>query len=162
MSASSRNVLLTVGAVWGFVMAAIPSLAAFDDPFTISPFLIAAHLCAAASGAFGFWMAGRGTSGLDRSARGDTVRGALRVVGAGASQALVAATLAAFSIWLMMAINMSGFSEDSPGGLLNIFREPSIWVESLIVAQAVFAYAVVVGLLLSPISGTAIRLLARP
>lgn len=88
--------------------------------------------------------------------------GALRVVGAGASQAFVAATLAAFSIWLMMAINMSGFSEDSPGGLLNIFREPSIWVESLIVAQAVFAYAVVVGLLLSPISGTAIRLLARP
>ncbi|WP_162924770.1 hypothetical protein [Rubrobacter indicoceani] len=74
---------------------------------------------------------------------------------AGALQALVAATLASLSIWLMMAINMSG-------GVLNIFREPSIWVESLIVAQAVFVYAVIVGLLLSPVSGTAIRLLARP
>ncbi len=73
--------------------------------------------------------------------------------------------MAALSIWLMMAVNMSGFSEENLGELLkilNIFREPAIWLESLIVAQAVFVYAVTVGLLLSPISGTAIRLLARP
>ena len=115
MNTRSRNWLIFSGAVWGFVMAAIPSLVAFDDPFTVSPFLIAAPL-------------------------------------------------AAISIWLMMAINMSGFSEENLGELLNIlniFRESTIWLESLIVAQAVFVYAVVVGLLLSPVSGVAIRLLSR-
>ncbi len=42
-----------------------------------------------------------------------------------------------------------------------IFGEPGIWLESSIVALAVFAYAVVVGLLLAPVSGVAIRFLAR-
>lgn len=40
-------------------MAAVPSLAVFDGPFTVSPFLVAAHLCADAGGAVGFWLAGR-------------------------------------------------------------------------------------------------------
>lgn len=65
----------------------------------------------------------------------------------------------------MMTINMSGFSEENLGELLkilNIFREPLIWLESLIVAVAVFVYALVAGLLLSPVSGAAIRWLARP
>lgn len=137
-------------------MAAVPSLIAFDDPFTVSPFLVAAHLCAAASSAVGFRLAGRW------AVRPGSVGGALRVVGSGAVGALATAPLAALSIWLMMAINMSGFSEENLGELLNIFRNPNIWLQSLIVAQAVFVYAVVVGLFLSPISGAAIRLLARP
>ncbi len=153
-----------IGGAWGFALAAVPSVVAFDDPFTISPFLISAHLCAAASGAVGFWLAGR------RATRSGAVgdgwpRSVSKVLGAGAFQAIAAAPLAALSIWLMMAVNMSGFSEESLGELsniLNVFREPAIWLESMIVALAVFVYAVVVGLLLSPISGFAIRLLARP
>jgi len=145
-------------------MAAIPSLVAFDDPFTVSPFLIAAHVCAGASGAVGFWLAGRRAvrSGTDGS--GGWTRGASRILATGVLQALAAAPLAAISIWLMMAINMSGFSEENLGELLNIlniFRESTIWLESLIVAQAVFVYAVVVGLLLSPVSGMAIRRMSR-
>ncbi len=145
-------------------MAAIPSLIAFDDPFTVSPFLIAAHLCAGASGAAGFWLAGRRAVNSEAYAANTWARSALRALGIGAFQALGAAPLAALSIWLMMAVNMSGFSEESLGELLNIlniFREPAIWLESLIVAQAVFVYAVVVGLLLTPVSGVAIRLLSR-
>jgi hypothetical protein len=159
MSSVARHRLLLLGAQWGAVMAAVPSVVAFDDPFTISPFLVAAHLCAAASGAFGFWLAGR------RAADSGAFGGVAKVLGTGAFQALAAAPLAALSIWLMMAINMSGFSEenlDELSKILNIFRRPEIWLESSIVALAVFVYAVVVGLLLSPVSGVAIRLLARP
>lgn len=146
------------------MMAAVPSLAAFDDPFTVSPFLVAAHLCAGASGAVGFWLAGRRAVASETHASDGWARDVLRVIGTGAFQAIVAAPLAALSIWLMMAVNMSGFSEENLGELLNIlniFREPAIWLESSIVALAVFVYAVVVGLLLSPISGIAIRLLTR-
>ena len=95
---------------------------------------------------------------------GGWTRGASRILATGVLQALAAAPLAAISIWLMMAINMSGFSEENLGELLNIlniFRESTIWLESLIVAQAVFVYAVVVGLLLSPVSGMAIRRMSR-
>ncbi len=144
-------------------MAAVPSLVAFDDPFTVSPFLIAAHVCAGASGAVGFWLAGRRVAQSETTGDG-WPQSVLKILGAGVFQALAAAPLAALSIWLMMAINMSGFSEENLGELLNIlniFREPSIWLESLIVAQAVFIYAVVVGLLLSPVSGIAIRRMSR-
>jgi hypothetical protein len=150
--------MLFFGGAWGFVLAAVPSLVAFDDPFTVSPFLVAAHVCAAASGAAGFWIAGR--RAVDSGSSG----GAGKALGTGAFQAIVASPVAALSIWLMMAINMSGFSVENAGEVMKfarIFGEPGIWLESSIVALAVFAYAVVVGLLLSPISGITIRLLTR-
>lgn len=161
VSGAARNRLLLFGALWGFAMVAVPSVVAFDDPFSISPFLVAAHLCAMLSGAAGALFAGRRVSGEPRSGGW---RGIVRGSVAGVSQVVVAAPLAALSIWLMMAINISGFSVENLGevaNLLRIFREPGLWLQSLLVAQAVFVYTLITGTLLSPASGTLLLLLAR-
>jgi hypothetical protein len=163
---ASRNRLLLFGALWGFFLAAVPAVAAFDDRFTVSPFLVAAYLCAALSCAVGTLAAGR-RAAEERSTgrRGGWYRAALGASGKGVVLALATASLAAPSIWVAMALNMSGFSVENPaevGKALNLFREPGLWLESMIVAVAVFAYTATVGVLLSPLTGAAINLLARP
>lgn len=152
-----RNRLLLAGVLWGFVLAASPAILAFDDPFTVSPFLVAAHLCASFSVAIGALFAGRWVTKARREP--GWRKTSLIVSGAGVVQGLVAAPLAAISIWAAMAINMSGFSVESSSEVSKVFRvfqEPAIWRESFIVAVAVLTYAVVVGMLFFPFTGAAI------
>lgn len=163
MNTVLRNRLLLFGAGWGFVLAAVPVVTAFDDPFAVSPFLVAAHLCAASSGAAGALVAGRLAARVGHA--GETGWRAVIVdFGAGAIQALVAAPLAALSIWAALAINISGFSVENTGEILKalrVFTEPGIWVESLIVAGTVLVYALIVGVVLAPVTGAFVGWLVR-
>lgn len=155
MISSIRNRLLLLGALWGLVLAAMPAVLAFDDRFVLSPFLVAAFVCAGLSGAIGALVAGR------RAVTGSTRRGLLAVSGVGALQGLVSGTLAALSIWLALAITISGFSAGSPREIFDLLRRPEIFVESAIAAIAVFAYTLVVGTLLSPVVGAVLCRLVR-
>lgn len=160
MNTALRNRLLMFGAGWGFVLAAIPAVAAFDDPFAVSPFLVAAHLCAASSGSAGALVAGRLAARGRLNGKAGRWRAASAGFRAGTVQALVAAPLAALSIWAALAINISGFSVENTGEILKalrVFTEPGIWVESLVVAVAVLVYALAVGVILAPISGALVR-----
>lgn len=151
MSASARNGLLTFGAIWWFVLALVPALVAFQEPFSVSPFLVSAFLFAAASGAYGTLVAGRRVAGEEVSK-----------LASGMLQAVVVAPLAAVTIWLAMAVNMSGFNVvESPAQVLNLIRRPSIFIEAGIVSLAVLAYSLVVGALLSPLTGAVIARIVR-
>lgn len=164
MNTALRNRLLLFGAGWGFVLAAVPALTAFDDPFAVSPFLVAAHLCAASSGAAGALVAGLLATRIRPARKMGWWRAAIVGFGAGVVQTLVAAPLAALSIWAALAINISGFSVENTGEVLKalrLFTEPGIWVESLIVAGAVLVYTLVVGVVLAPIAGALVRWLVR-
>ena len=155
MISSVRNRLLLLGALWGLVLAVLPAVLAFDDRFVLSPFLVAAFVCAGLSGAVGALVAGRW------AATGSTRRGLLAVSSVGALQGLVSGTLAALSIWLALAITISGFSAGSPGEILDLLRRPEIFIESSIAAIAVFAYTLIVGTLLSPVVGAVLCRLVR-
>lgn len=128
MNGMVRSRLLLLGAVWGLVLAIVPAVMAFDDPFTISPFLVAALSCAAASGAVGTLIAGCRAANSRSSGRTGWYLVLLAGFGTGAAGAVVAGTLAALSIWGAMAVNMSGLSTETPDILmvLNIFRDPAI------------------------------------
>lgn len=163
MNTTLRNRLLMFGAGWGLVLAAVPAVVAFDDPFAVSPFLVAAHLCAASSGAAGALVTGRLAARGRVNGEAGRWRAAFAGFRTGTVQALVAAPLAALSIWAALAINISGFSVENTGEILKalrLFTEPGIWVESLVVAVAVLVYALTVGVVLAPISGAIMRWLA--
>ena len=155
MTSNVRNRLLLLGALWGLVLAALPAVLAFDDRFVLSPFLVAAFVCAGLSGAVGALIAGR------RAATSSTRRGLLAVSGVGALQGLVSGTLAALSIWLALAVTISGFSTGSPGEILDLLRRPEIFVESAIAAIAILVYTLTVGTLLSPVVGAVLCRLVR-
>lgn len=155
MTSSVRNRLILSGALWGIVLAALPAVLAFDR-FALSPFLVAAFVCAGLSGAAGAVVAGRRAMGLVSGSRG-----LLAVFGIGALQGLVSGVLAAFSIWLALSITISGFSVGSPGEIFDLLRRPEIFVESAVAATAILFYAVVVGALLSPVVGAVICRLVR-
>ena len=155
MTSSVRNRLLAFGALWGLVLAVLPAVLAFDDRFVLSPFLAAAFACAALSGALGTLIAGR------RASTGIGRRGLLGVSGVGALQGLVSGTLASLSIWFALAVTISGFSAGSPGEILDLLRRPEIFVESGIAAVAVLVYALIVGILLSPVVGAVLCRLVR-
>ena len=104
MTSSIRNRLILTGVLWGLVLAALPAVLAFDR-FALSPFLVAAFVCAGLSGAAGAVVAGRRAMDLVRGRRG-----LLAVSGIGAVQGLVSGVLAAFSIWLALSVTISGFS----------------------------------------------------
>ncbi|CAA9452006.1 MAG: hypothetical protein AVDCRST_MAG78-3518 [uncultured Rubrobacteraceae bacterium] len=156
MTSNVRNRLLLLGALWGLVLAALPAVLAFDDRFVLSPFLVAAFVCAGLSGAVGALVAGRGAA-----ATSSTRRGLLAVSGVGALQGLVSGTLAALSIWLALAVTISGFSAGSPGEILDLLRRPEIFVESAIAAIAILVYTLTVGTLLSPVVGAVLCRLVR-
>jgi hypothetical protein len=158
LSGATRRRLLLFGAVWGFCLATLASIVAFDDPgFAISPFLVAYHLCAAASGALGTLSSGRRYAG-----RGDcSLRRPLAAsVRSGAYSALVTAALGATSIWLALAVNLSGFSTATPAELANLVANPGLFVQSGVGAVAVFLYLLSAGLLAAPLTGTIILKLA--
>lgn len=151
MSTISRNRLSLAGALWGLLLALLPAALAFDG-FALSPFLLAALLFSALSGAGGALVAGR------RAARGTTGPGRswASASGIGALQGVVAAVFAALSIWLALTVTMTGFSPAAPGRILGLFGDPGIFLQSALAAPVIFGYASSVGLLLSPLVGSAI------
>ena len=106
------------------------------------------------SGAAGAVVAGRRAS--RRSGRGWVFAS-----GIGALQGIVAAALAALSIWLALTATMTGFSPAAPARILTLFTSPAIFLQSVLAAVVIFAYAASAGLLLSPLVGSAILWLMR-
>jgi hypothetical protein len=158
MTSSTRNLLIFTGALWGFVLALIPAMVAFAGPLNVSPFLVSALLCAALSGAAGTWAAGRLANRTRNLLRKDGwPRWLLSGLTTGILQALVVGVLAALSIWLAMTVTMTGFSVATPGAIYSIVSQPSIFLQSAIVARTVFVYALLVGVALAPFSGLAIN-----
>ena len=138
------------------MLALLPATLAFDG-FALSPFLLAALLLSALGGAGGALVAGGRAS---RRAEGSG-RGWAAASGIGALQGIVAATLAALSIWLALTVTMTGFSPVAPGRILVLFGDPSIFLQSALAAVVVFGYAAFVGLLLSPLVGSVVLRLVR-
>lgn len=136
--------LIVFGVVWGLVLAALPAVFAFDDPFTLSPFLVSAFLCSALAGVAGALLAGRWVSGRS---------GVFAALVAGVLHGVVSSLLASISIWICLAVNISGFSTATPGNVFNLAANPGIFEMSGIAAQAIFVYSLAVGLFLSPLSG---------
>ena len=137
-------------------MALLPAALAFDG-FSLSPFLLAALFLSAISGAVGALIAGgRAPRMAERSGRGWAVAS-----GIGAIQGIVMAILAALSIWLALTATMTGFSPAAPGKILGLFANPAIFLQSALAAIVVFGYAISLGLLLSPLVGSAILRLTR-
>ncbi len=162
MNASTRNLLILAGALWGLVMAVIPAEVAFRGPLILSPFLVSAFLAAALSAAAGFLLAGwvisrkRPDSGKEGWGR-RLLTGAM----AGVVQAVVTGVLATLTVWLAITITMSGFSVVTPGEILRLVRTPELFLQGWIVGRAVLIYSLVVGLALSPLTGSFIYWLIR-
>lgn len=153
MNARVRNRLIALGLLWGLALAVFPAALAFDDPFTLSPFLVSAFACSALSGAAGAFLAGKWASGSGVLSRGERP-GVLLTLSAGALQGMVFCVLVSVSVWVFLAINISGFSTATPGAVFNLLRNPGIFEMSGIAARAIFAYSLVSGLLLSPVTGS--------
>lgn len=162
MNASTRNLLIATGALWGLVMAVIPAEVGFQGPMTLSPFLVTAFLGAALSAAVGVLFAGWIA---DRKRRGVEKEGWLRRILfgtlTGVIQALVTGLLATLTTWLAITITISGFSVVTPGEILRLVRTPELFLQGWIVGRAVLVYALVVGLALSPLTGNFIYWLVR-
>lgn len=141
---------MLAGAGYAFAIAAVPVATVWDDGFTLSPFLISAFLCAMASGA----------SALAARLAGGSGSGMARTLLAGVAFALLSAALAGPAVWLAMSVNMSGFSTATPLAVFNLVSRPEIFIESGIVGVAVLLYTALVGLLLSPLTGAALRYLS--
>lgn len=153
MSSTVRNRLILFGALWGLLLALMPAALAFDG-FALSPFLAAALLFSALSGAIGALVAGR------RAGR-RVERGWLSASAVGAVQGLAAAVLATLSVWVALTATMTGFSPAAPARVLGLFTDPAIFLQSALAAGVIFVYAASAGLLLSPLVGLVILRLAR-
>ena len=154
MNASTRNLLIVAGSLWGLVMAVIPAEVGFRGPMTLSPFLITAFLGAALSASIGTllagWTAFRKWTGTAKKSR---VHRVLSGTLTGVVQAVVTGVLATITTWLAITITISGFSVATPGNILRLVRTPELFLQGWIVGRAVLAYALVVGLALSPLTG---------
>lgn len=147
--------LVLLGALWGVALAALPALV-MTRPFQVSGFLVAVVLCAALSGAIGTLYAGRRAavrSGKQRSA-------VVASLGTGFFQGLVGGGVAAFLIWALMAVTLSGFTLSNPGGV-SVLMSPRIFLGGFFVALSAFLYVLAGGLLLSPVFGTLVNRLVR-
>jgi len=148
MTATVRNKLLVLGAVWGVLLAALPALVMTRRP---SVFLGAALLVAVLSGCLGTLVAGR------RAARRKEGRGAvLAGLGTGFLQGLVGGAFAALLIWALTALSISEFSLGSPPDL-SMLMSPRVFIGSFFVALSVFLYAVAGGTLLGPAFGALVN-----
>ncbi|CAN5909504.1 hypothetical protein BH23ACT11_BH23ACT11_26820 [soil metagenome] len=158
MSRSTRYLLLAGGALWGVVLAIVPAEVAFAGPLNFSPFLITAMFCAALSGAGGTLAAGRWARRTDYHWNKQSwLRWLLSSFATGVVQTLAVAVFAALSIWLAMTITMTGFSTANPTAIYLLVTQPTIFLQSAIVARTVLVYALIVGAALAPLSGTAIN-----
>lgn len=154
----TRNLLIFAGALWGFLLALVPAMAAFAGPLSLSPFLISALLCAAFSGAAGTlaasWSANRMRGFRTKDGQ---LQWLLSGFMTGLFQALVVGVSAALTIWLAMTITMTGFSVATPNAIYLLVSQPSIFLQSAIVARTILVYALVVGAVTAPFSGLAIN-----
>ncbi len=155
MNAGTRNRIIVFGLLWGLALAGFPVVFAFDGPFTLRPFLISAFGCSALAGAAGAFLAGRWAS--DRAGERP---GTCAALSAGVLHGVVFSVLASLSIWVCLAVNISGFSAAS-GNILNLVGSPGIFEMSGVAAGAIFAYSLAVGLPLSPLSGILLLRAAR-
>ncbi|MBA2691273.1 MAG: hypothetical protein H0U65_02095 [Rubrobacter sp.] len=141
---------MVFGLVWGVALAVVPAVFAFDDPFTLSPFLVSAFVCSALAGVVGALVAAAWAS--RRMVRGGG-SGMLASVFAGVVHGLGFSVAASVSIWICLAVNISGFSTATPGNIFNLFGNPGIFEMRGIAARAIFVYTLAVGMVLSPVSG---------
>lgn len=159
MDARVRRRLLVLGAAWGLVLAAVPAIV-MAQPGRPSAFLLAALLCAVASGCVGALAAGRRVAtrgGRKASTAGSTRASALlRSVGTGTLLGLVGGVVAAALFWALMTITLSGLSFGNPVEVSTLMR-PQVFQGSFFVALSVFLYALVAGVIVSPASGTLVR-----
>ncbi len=154
MMKTVRNRLLTIGVLWGVLLAAVPTLV-MTRPYRLSGFLIAALVCAGLSGCVGTLAAGRG------AARREERGGVLAGLGTGLFQGLVGGAFAALLIWALMALSLAGFSLQNPVELATLMS-PRIFLGSFFVALSVFVYVVAGGLLLGPAFGTLVNRAVAP
>lgn len=155
MSTSVRNRLITLGILWGILLAIVPALV-MARPYQLSGFLIAAVACAAMSGAVGTLAAGR-RAALKGSGRR---RAILAGTATGLFQGLVGGAFAALLIWGLMALTLSGFSLDNPVDV-SVLMSPRVFLGSFFVSLSVFLYALAGGLLLGPAFGTLVNRAVR-
>jgi hypothetical protein len=149
MSATVRNKLLALGALWGMLLAAVPALV-MTRPYRLSGFLVAALACAAVSGCLGTLAAGKRAA--VRRAGGSM----LAAFGTGLFQGLVGGAFASALVWALMALTLSGFTLENPVDLA-LFTSPRVFLGSFFVTLSVFVYAVAGGLLLGPLFGTLVN-----
>lgn len=157
MSAAARGRLLALGVLWGALLAAVPAFA-MADPYEPTGFLVAGLVVAALSGCAGTLAAARRALRTDVPKNGR--REILAGLGTGLFQGLVGGGVAAFLIWLLMSVTLSGFSLDNPVEPSALMR-PRVFLGSFFVSISVFVYALAGGLLLGPVFGTLINHTAR-
>ena len=153
MMATVRNRLIFLGALWGALLAALPTLV-MAKPYRLSGFLAAALLCAVLSGCVGTLAAGR------RAASRKAGGGALAGLRTGFFQGLVGAAVAAVLMWALMAITLSGFGLDRRFAVAELMS-PRVFLGSFFVALSAFVYTLVGGLLLGPLFGTLVNHFVR-
>ena len=152
MTATVRNRLLALGALWGVLLAAGPALV-MTRPYRLSGFLVASILCAALSGCVGTLAAGGRAL---RKSNGGVLAG----LSTGLWQGLVGGAFAATLIWALMALTLSGFTLEDPVELSTLMS-PRIFLGSFFVALSVFLYSLAGGLLLGPAFGTLVNRAVR-
>jgi hypothetical protein len=139
MTTVRSNRLLTLGVLWGVLLAAVPTLV-ITRPYRLS-------------GCVGTLAAGH------RAARRKESGGVLAGLGTGLFQGLLGGAFAALLIWALMALTLAGFSLQNPVELATLMS-PRIFLGSFFVALSVFVVAG--GLLLGPAFGTLINRAVAP
>lgn len=150
-----RNRLLALGALWGFVLAAIPALI-MTSPYRLTGFLVAALICAVLSGCIGTLVAGRRALRGAARCRGTGRSNFLAGIGTGAFQGLVGGGVAALLFWALMALTISGFTLRNPVEL-SVLMSPRVFMGSFFVALSAFLYTLTGGLMLGPVFGTLVN-----
>ena len=154
MSVAVRNRLLGLGVLWGLLLAALP-VVVMARPYRLSGFLIAGLVCAVLSGGAGTLIAGRWAT--RRAGRGDGARSwILAGLGTGLFQGLFGGAFAAFMIWALMSVTLSGFTLWRPVELSELMS-PRVFLGSFFVSLSVFLYALAGGVLLGPAFGTLVN-----
>lgn len=151
--------MILLGALWGVVLAVLPALV-MTRPFEVSGFLIAAVVCAAVSGAIGTLVAGRRAAVHSGTRSGNKRSAVVASLGTGLFQGLVGGAVAAFLIFALMAVTLSGFTLSNPSGV-SVLMSPRIFLGGFFVALSVFVYVLAGGLLLGPAFGTLVNRLVR-
>ena len=149
MKTHVRNRLVALGALWGLALVAVPVLV-MTEPYRLTGFLFAAHLCAALGGVVGTLLAGRRAA--KRAASGAGHPGVAAWFRTGASQGLVGGGMAALLLWALMALATSGFSLQNPVDVSVLLRPQAVF-GSFFISLSTFLYAFFAGLLLGPVFG---------
>ena len=74
-----------------------------------------------------------------------------------AFQGLVLGVLVTFSLWLAIAVTITGFPIARPGGITRLERPLELFLQGWILGRVVLIYSLAVGLVLSPLTGAFIH-----